>query len=214
MSNKVTQNGTENRSMQRRMNVRNMVQIAMLGAVATLLMIFEIPLWFAPSFYEMDLSEVAVLIGTFSMGPLAGAIIELIKVLLNLVINGTITAGIGELANFLIGCSFVVPAGIIYQKQRTKKGAVLGLVVGTLLMVVVGSILNAFVLLPAYAVAFAMPDITPLVQMGNKVNPAITNLSTFVLFAVVPFNLLKGIVVSLITMVLYKKVSVVLKLHH
>lgn len=213
-NNNTAQNEMEKGTAQRRVNVRNMVQIAMLGAVATVLMIFEIPLWFAPSFYEMDLSEVAVLIGTFAMGPLAGAIIELIKVLLNLVINGTITAGVGELANFLIGCSFVVPAGIIYKKKRTKKGALIGLVSGTLLMVAAGCVLNAFVLLPAYAKAFGMPDITPLVQMGNAVNPAITNLSTFVFFAVAPFNLLKGIVVSLITLLLYKKVSVVLKMHH
>ena len=82
-----------------KMNVRTMVQVAMLGAVATVLMIFEIPLWFAPSFYEIDLSEVAVLIGTFAMGPIAGMAIEGIKILLNFVINGTITAGIGELAD-------------------------------------------------------------------------------------------------------------------
>ena len=102
-------------STRKKLNVRYMVQIGMLGGVATLLMLFEIPLWFAPSFYEIDLSEVAVLVGTFSMGPIAGIMIEAIKILLNFVLNGTMTAGIGEFANLLLGISLVVPAGMIYK---------------------------------------------------------------------------------------------------
>ena len=103
-------------------NVRMLVQIAMLSAVAAVLMLIEFPLPFiAPSFYELDFSEVPVLIGAFAMGPLAGAVIELIKVLLNFVLNGTVTAGVGELANFLIGCAFVVPAGILYRKNKSRK---------------------------------------------------------------------------------------------
>ena len=197
-----------------KMNVRTMVQVAMLGAVATVLMIFEIPLWFAPSFYEIDLSEVAVLIGTFAMGPIAGMAIEGIKILLNFVINGTITAGIGELANFILGCALVVPAGMIYSKRKSKKGAVYGLVIGSIVMVVLGCILNAFVLLPAYAVAFGMGDISPLIQMGSSVNSAIVNLITFILFAEAPFNILKSIIVSGFTLLLYKKVSILVKPHH
>lgn len=192
-------------------NVRNMVQVAMLGAVATVLMLFEIPLWFAPSFYEIDLSEVAVLIGAFTMGPLAGAVIELIKVLLNLIINGTITAGVGELANLLVGCALVIPAGIIYSRSRTRKGALVGMAAGTLTMTVVGCIVNAFILLPVYS-AVIMP-MDALVGMGSALNPAITDLTTFVFFAVAPFNLLKGVIVSLVTLLLYKKVSPILKKH-
>ena len=94
---------------------------------------FEIPLPFAPAFYEIDFSEVPVLVGCFAMGPLAGAVIELIKIILNLAINGTMTAGVGEVANFLIGCSLVVPAGLIYRKMKTRKGAIIGMVTGTLL---------------------------------------------------------------------------------
>lgn len=192
-------------------NVRNMVQVAMLGAVATVLMLFEIPLWFAPSFYEIDLSEVAVLIGAFTMGPLAGAVIELIKVLLNLIINGTITAGVGELANLLVGCALVIPAGIVYSRSRTRKGALVGMAAGTLTMTVVGCIVNAFILLPVYS-AVIMP-MDALVGMGSALNPAITDLTTFVFFAVAPFNLLKGVIVSLVTLLLYKKVSPILKKH-
>ena len=197
-------------AVKKRLNVRYMVQIGMLGGVATLLMLFEIPLWFAPSFYEIDLSEVAVLVGAFAMGPLAGIMIETIKILLNFILNGTVTAGIGEFANLLLGISLVVPAGILYRRKKTKKGAAAGLLVGTLTMTLIGSLVNAFVLLPVYATAFGMP-MEALVGMGMAVNPAITGLGTFVLFAVVPFNILKGIVVSIVTLLIYKKLSPILK---
>ena len=176
------------------------------GAIAAILMFIEFPLPFAPSFYELDFSEVPVLIGSFAMGPLAGVFIELIKVLVHLVIKGTHTAGVGELANFVIGCSFVIPAGIIYMHHKTKKTAIIGMVAGTLIMAGIGCFLNAFVVLPAYASAFHMP-IDSLIAMGTAVNAKINSLFTFVMLAVVPFNIVKGIVVSIVTMLLYKRVS-------
>lgn len=193
-----------------KVELKTMVQIGMLGAVSVVLMMFEIPLWFAPSFYKLDFSEVPVLIGTFAMGPLAGAAIEFIKILLHLLFKGTTTAGVGDFANFLIGCALVVPAGILYQRKKTRKNAVLGLILGTAIMVVIGSALNALVLLPTYAKAFGMP-MDALVGMGSAINPAITNVTTFAMFAVAPFNLLKGVTVSVITMILYKYVSPLLK---
>lgn len=186
-------------------NVMRIAQIGMLAAIAVILMLFQIPLPFAPAFYQIDLSEVPVLIGSFAMGPIAGMMIELVKILLNLLINGTKTAGVGEVANFLIGCALCMPAGIIYRMNKTKKNAVIGLVVGTIFMTVVGSLLNAYVLLPAYALAFQMP-IDGLVAMGSAINGNITDLMTFVLYAVAPFNLLKGVVVSAIVLVSYKKI--------
>ena len=134
--------------------VKMMVEIAMLGAIATVLMLFEIPLPFAPAFYQIDLSEVPILIGCFSMGPLAGAAIEFLKILLNFLINGTITAGVGELANFIVGCALVLPAGFIYKYHKTKKNAMIGMAAGTAAMTIVGGFMNAFVLLPLYAAAF------------------------------------------------------------
>ena len=190
--------------------VRMMAQMGMLSAIAVVLMLFEIPLPFAPSFYEIDFSEVPVLIGCFTMGPLAGAIIELLKILLNFAINGTATAGVGEVANFLIGCAFVIPAAVIYKKKRTRTGAIIGMVTGTLFMTFIGCFLNALVLLPTYAKAFGMP-IDALVGMGTAVNSHITSLTTFVIFAVAPFNLLKGFLVSLIVFLIYKKISPILK---
>lgn len=195
-----------------KIGVRTIAQIGMLAAIATVLMLFEFPVPFAPSFYKLDLSEIPVLVGSFVMGPMAGLIIELVKIILNFVIHGTTSGGIGEIANFLIGISLCVPAGIIYRKNSSKKGAITGLIVGTLTMTIVGCFLNAYVLLPVYAKVFEMP-IEALVEFGTKVNPAITSLSTFVLFAVAPFNILKGVVVSLITMLIYKKISPIFKMH-
>lgn len=192
-----------------KVNTRTLVQIGMLSALAIILMQFEIPLPFAPAFYKIDFSEVPVLIGCFLMGPFAGVLIELIKVILNVAIKGTMTMGIGDAANFLIGCAFCVPAALIYQKKRTKSGAVTGMVVGTVIMTILGCVLNAYILLPVYAKAFEMP-LDALVSMGTEVNGAITGLMTFVLFAVAPFNLLKGILVSLIVFFVYKKIRQVL----
>lgn len=193
--------------------VRTIAQIGMLGAISVVLMLFEVPLPFAPSFYEIDFSEVPVLVGCFAMGPAAGAAIELIKILLNFAINGTVTAGVGELANFLLGCSFVVPAGLIYKKMHTRKGAIIGMVTGTVIMTFLGCFLNAFVLLPAYGKAFGMP-IEALVGMGTAVNAHITSLFTFVAFAVAPFNILKGCLDSLIVFLIYKKIRPVFRMQH
>lgn len=191
-------------------NVRVIVQIGMLAAIAVILMLFEVPLPFAPSFYKIDLSEVPVLIGAFTMGPVAGALIELVKVLLNLLINGTQTAGVGELGNFIVGCAFVVPAAIIYKKMHSRKGALIGMIAGTIFLAVSGCFVNAYLLLPAYAAAFHMP-IEALVGMGTAINPAITNLFGFVVFAVAPFNIVKGCVVSIVVLLIYKKISPLLR---
>lgn len=206
-------NTEKNRTLRkdRSAKTRSMVQIAMLGAVASVLMLAEFPLPFlAPPFYEMDFSEVPVLIGAFAMGPLAGAAIELLKILLNFVMNGTLTAGVGELANFLMGCAFVVPAGLIYRTHKTKKRAILGMTVGSGCMVFSSAVLNAYFLLPAYGKAFSK-SVDTFVEMGHQIIPAIDNLLTFSLFCVVPFNLIKGIVVSLLTLILYKHISRLLK---
>jgi riboflavin transporter FmnP len=196
----------------RKIGTRELATIGMLGAIATILMLFEIPLPFAPSFYEIDLSEVPVLIGCFAMGPMAGVLIELVKIILNFVFNGTMTAGVGEAANFCIGCSMCIPAGIIYHRQKNKKSAIIGLVSGTLIMTILGCFINAYVMLPVYAKAFHMP-IEGLVEMGTKVNGNITDLLTFVMFAVAPFNLLKGVLTSVIVLLIYKRISPIIKRH-
>ena len=187
-------------------SAKGIAQVGILSAVSTVLMFIEIPLWFAPGFYKIDLSEIPVLIGSFAIGPLAGVVMELIKNLLNIVFRGTTTGGIGELANFIMGCAMVVPSAILYQRQKTKKHALIGMAVGTACLVVVGCLMNYYVLLPVYASVFHMP-IDALVQMGTAVNPSVNSLWTLVLLAVAPFNLIKGVLVSILTLLLYKHVS-------
>lgn len=194
-----------------RFGVRALVNIGMLAAIAIILMLFDIPLPFAPSFYEIDFSEVPVMVGCFAMGPFAGALIEFVKILLNFVFTGTDTAGVGELANFIIGCALCVPAGLIYRRKRTRTTALVGMAVGTVAMTVLGCLINAYILLPTYATAFGMP-MDALVEMGTAVNPNINSLATFVIFAVAPFNLLKGVLVSLIVFVIYKKISPIFRM--
>lgn len=190
---------------------RTLVEIGMLGAIATVLMLFEFPIPFlAPPFYEMDFSEVPVLVGAFALGPAAGATIELIKILINLMINGTATAFVGEIGNYLLGCSFIIPAAVIYKKKKSKKNAVIAMATGTIAMTVFGCFLNAYVLLPTYAAAFGMP-IDVIISMGTSINASITNVMTFVVIAVAPFNIFKGLIVSLITLLIYKHISPILK---
>ena len=193
------------------MKVKTITQIGMLGAIAMVLMLFEMPLPFFPSFYELDLSEVPVLVGAFTMGPVAGILIELIKILLNLLFNGTITAGVGEFANFVIGCGLCIPASVVYRKLHTKKGAIIGLASGTLIMTILSCFINAYIMLPLYMAAFGW-DQSVIINMGNAVNGNITDMMTFVMFAVAPFNFLKGLVVSVVVMLIYKRISPILKL--
>lgn len=207
----MSSNVMTNTNTKPKVRTKTIAQIGMLSGIAVVLMLFEIPLPFAPAFYEIDFSEVPVLVGCFAIGPLAGAVIELIKILLNLAINGTITAGVGEFANFLIGCAFVVPAGMIYKKMHNKKGAIIGMLTGTAIMTIFGCFLNAYLLLPTYAKAFQMP-IDALVGMGTAINANITDMLTFVAFAVAPFNLLKGVLVSLIVLLIYKKISPIFRM--
>ena len=190
---------------------RKLVEIGMLGAIATVLMLFEFPIPFiAPPFYELDFSEVPVLVGAFALGPMAGASIELVKILINLLINGTATAFVGEIGNYLLGCSFIIPAALIYKKRKTKKNALIAMVIGTIVMTVFGCFLNAYILLPTYATAFGMP-IDAIVGMGSAINANINDVMTFVIIAVAPFNIIKGSVVSVITLLIYKHISPILK---
>lgn len=185
----------------------------MLGALSGILYLFDFSVPFlAPGFYKLDFSEIPVMIGAFYLGPVGGVIIELVKVLLKLVLKGTSTAFVGDLANFLIGCAFVVPASICYHLRKTKKTARLALLTGTIFMTILGSLFNAFYLIPAFSVLYGIP-LDTIIDMGSIVNPAVTSVSTLALFAVAPLNLLKGILISIPTLLLYKRVSKLLISH-
>ena len=190
------------------LSIKNVVLMGMFGALSAVLMLFDFPIPFiAPSFYTLDLSEIPVLIGTFSLGPVAGAVIELVKILVKLVLKPTSTGFVGEFANVCIGCSLILAAGLIYQFKKTKKGAIIGMVTGTMIMAVVGAVLNALVMLPFYSNFMPLDTI---IAAGAAINPAICNVWTFVFLAVAPFNLVKGFIVSLITALIYKRVSIII----
>ena len=195
----------------KRADARYVAVCGIMSAMAAVLMLFEVALPFAPSFYKIDFSEIPVLIGAFSLGPVAGVIIELVKILLKVFfLKGTTTAFVGDFANFLIGCTFVVPASVIYHVHKTKKFALFGMGVGALIMTVFGSAFNAIYLIPKFAQLYGMP-LDAIVAMGTAVNPKITSVTTLALFAVVPFNILKGALVTVITLLLYKHISPLLK---
>ncbi len=184
----------------------------MFSAIALVLHIFDFPLPFlAPEFYKVDFSELPVMIGGFAFGPVAGVMIEFCKILLKLLIKGTSTAFVGDLANFAVGCTLLLPASAVYEFTKTKKGALAGCVAGTLTMTVFGTLFNAVYLLPKFVELFHMDSIDTIIQMGKAIHPGISNLTTFVCLTVGPLNLLKGGVVSLITMVIYKPLSPILK---
>ena len=189
--------------------LHNMTKIAILTAISAIIMLFEFPLPFAPSFYELDLSEAVILMGGFAMGPVAAAVIELLKNLINLLLNGTSTAFIGEFANFVTGCSFVVPASILYKYCKNRKGALISLSVGTVSLAAVGSLMNYFVLIPAFSEFYKLP-LDSIIGMGSAVNPLVGDLKTLVVFAVAPFNLVKGVLCSVINLLLYKRLSPIL----
>ncbi|ADL33311.1 hypothetical protein bpr_I0566 [Butyrivibrio proteoclasticus B316] len=191
-------------------SIRRVAIIGVFSAIAFVLMFLEFPLPFAPSFYKFDFSDIPALIGGFAAGPMVGVMIEFIKVALNIIIQGTTSGFVGEIANFVVGAAFILPATIIYRFKKTRKVALISCLVGTLTIAIVGSTLNAFFLLPAYAIMFGS-GIDAFIQMGAAINPAISNVFTFCLFAVAPFNLVKGVADSAITFLVYKQLSPILK---
>ena len=190
-------------------SIRYMARVAVLTAIASVLMLLEFPLWFAPGFYKLDVSEAVILMGGFALGPGAAILIEFLKNLINILLNGTTTAYIGEMANFITGCAFVVPAAVIYKYHKNKKSALISMVAASLSLMVIGSLLNYFVLIPAFSRFYNLP-VEDIISMGAAVNPLVTDLKSLVVWAVAPFNLAKGVICSTLAMLLYKRVSKIL----
>lgn len=184
------------------------IKISLLGCIAFLLMYIEIPLPIFPSFLRIDIGDLPALIGAFAFGPMAGVVVEFIKNVLYAIFKGN-TALIGETANFIIGAILVYSAGIMYKFNKTRKGAFIGLLVGGLAMTVAGALLNYFVFLPLYEKVLGF-KISAVVGMGAAINPNIKNLNTFIVWVIVPYNLIKAIVVSVVSLAVYKSVSPVL----
>lgn len=201
-------NGTKERTF----STRKMAVTGMFSAIAMILHLLDFPLPFAPFFYRLDFSELPVLVAAFAFGPVTGVVTEAVKILLKLFIKGTSTAFVGDLANFVIGCSFILPASTIYYFKKSKKSAITGCIIGTLILTLFGTAFNAVYLLPAFSRLYGMP-LESILAMGSKVNKLMTDGSivSFVICCVAPMNLIKGGVVSVVTMLIYKPLSPIIK---
>lgn len=188
-----------------RERVRTIAKIAILSAIAFVLMMLEFPLPLMPAFLKFDFSDLPALLAAFSMGPLAGATVELIKNVLHLPFTQTMM--IGELANFLIGASLVVTAGFIYQSKKTIRGAISGMLAGTAAMTVVGALFNYYINIPFYLNVMNFP-LEAIIGMANAAgNTKVTDLGSLILWVFVPFNIFKGLIISLLTGLVYKPLS-------
>lgn len=186
---------------------RRICVISISAAIAAILYMVDFPLPFlAPGFYKLDFSELPVMLCGFFLGPSAAVICEGGKVLIKLLLKSTTTAFVGDLANFVVGCSFVLPAAIWYHIRKSRHSALMGLILGTACMTVFGSLFNAVYLLPKFAQLYGMP-LDAIIAMGSEIWSGVTSVTTFVLLCVAPLNLIKGALVSLLTMLLYKKVA-------
>jgi riboflavin transporter FmnP len=188
-----------------RARIRWIAKTGILSAVAIALMYLEMSLPLMPAFLKFDFSEIAVLLGSFAMGPLTGILIELIKNLAHLPASGTMY--VGELANFVVGVLFVGTAGWIYQRHKTRSRAYLAMAAGTLAMTVGASLINYFLMIPFYVSAMGFP-MEAIINMTHKAgNLMVSDLKSLILWVFVPFNLFKGIIVSFIVGLVYKRVS-------
>lgn len=185
-----------------KVNVRMLTVCAMLTAIAAVLQFFDFPLPFFASFLKLDFSDIPALIGAFSFGPVAGVTIQLVKNLIHLF--QTTSGGIGELANFIVGAALVLPAGIIYKVRKNRSGALLGMLAGTLLMAAAGALANYFILIPFYT---KFMPLEAIIDMCAAIIPAIDSLGKVILLSIVPFNIFKGVLVSLVTFLSYKRLS-------
>lgn len=172
-------------------NTSKMIKISLLSALALILMYFDFPVIPLFPWLKIDLSDVPALLGAFGFGPLAGVLIELIKNILIILIKGSGTGLVGEVANFLVGIALILPASIVYHIDKKKKTAIFGMFLGIICMEIMGIISNVFLLLPAYGMQMSSVELLKYVTVG-----------------LIPFNCIKGIIVSVLTYALYKKVSV------
>ena len=182
-------------------------RVGVLGAIAALLFLIPgIPI--VPPIYKLDFSTVPVLLGGFSLGYVPGLLILLIKDLVGL--TNSSSMGVGELADFLASAAMMLTAVAIYRRHHSRRGALIGLIAGTAVMTAAAALINYYIVIPFYVAAMNMPA-KAIVSMIGKVIPAVDSLPKLIAFATTPFNLLKGVVLSVITFLLYKRLSPLLK---
>ena len=187
--------------------VRALTGTAMLGAVAAVLMYLEFPIPIMPAFVKLDVSELPALIASFAYGPVSGVLVCLIKNLIKL--PSTSTAAVGELFNFVMGALFVGVAGIVYKRNKTRKGAIVGALLGALVMAVVSVPYNYFVVYPAYVVMYHLP-LEAIIGMYQAINPNVDGLLTCLLVFNLPFTFVKGVLDAVLCFLIYKPLSPIL----
>ena len=185
-----------------RFSVATMTRIAILAAAASILFLIEIPI---VAFYKLDLSNIPVLLGAFSMGPIPGVIILALKSAIGLLHSSS--AGVGELADFVMGAALIIPASVIYHRKKSRKNAIIGMAIGTVCMVIVGVLMNKWVMLPFYMGAFHM-DMDGIIKAAGVAG--VDSEWKLLLLVTGPFNLLKGVVLSIVTALIYKPLSPIL----
>lgn len=193
-----------NVNKKKRIETKTLIKISLMGALSFLLFQLRFPIPIFPTFLDFDVAEVPAIIAGFSMGPIAGIAVVFIKNLLDL--PKTSTMGVGQLSNFIIGSSYVVTASLIYKYNKTKKGALLGLLAGTVVMVIMGIVSNNFIIIPFYAKVIGVP-LHVIVNMGTVANKYIVDMRTLIILGITPFNILKGTSISIVTLLIYKHVS-------
>lgn len=192
------------------MKTKKLVMAALLGALAAILMVLDFNVPLAPGFIKFDFSDFPVLIGGFVFGPVTGVLIAFLKIVLNLLFKPTTTMFVGEASNFILSVCYMGVACLFYRKHRTKKGAAVGMLLATVATSVLAIFSNIFVMFPMYAKLFNM-SMQQIVGMVASVNPFVKDITTMVIASLVPFNLFKYGVISIITFVSYKKIEVILK---
>ena len=192
------------------LTTKNLTMIAMFSAISAVLMVFEIQLPFSTSFVKFDFSDLPVMLGGFLIGPFAGGIIVFMKILLHFLLNGTTSFFVGDLSNLLLTLSFVLPASFIYQQKKTKKTTIQGLLVSIICTSLLAIIFNLFLIFPLYLKVLNL-KMVDLINMIHVVNPLVKDVFTMIVFSLLPFNLFKYSIVSMITMLSYKKLSILFK---
>ena len=192
--------------MEKTFSTRSLTLLGILGALSAVLMLFEVPLPFAPAYMKFDAADLPALFGGFFLGPMAGCIVSLIKILIKLLLQGTSTAFVGEFMNLLCSLAFVLPAALLYKYHRTKKMAALSLLTATTFASVFAVFGNLYVALPMYVKLYGIPMDT-IFAMAAAVNPLVHDMTSFLLFCILPFNLVKYTIVSSLTYALYKRTS-------
>ena len=192
------------------LTVRNIAVIAILGVLGALLMLFDFPIAIAPSFYKLDLADLPCLIGAFALGPVPAFFIEIVKIIVKLLLKPTSTAFVGELASFIISSIFVVTAGLIYQRKKSRANAIKAMIIASIIMSIAGTLANYLFIIPFYVKLYNIP-LEAIISMGQAIFPVIHDKLSFVICCVLPFNLIKATIVDIVTMAVYKHISPVLK---